>query len=132
MFLESLRQFSEDKVNRLPIDHHQLAALVAPRALLILGNNDYEWLADESGYVSSRAAREVWSTFGIAERMDFSIVGGHPHCLLPLSQYTEVTTFICRFLLDDVEMDTNVSRAPMFENVDWQKWIPWKENSQSN
>lgn len=127
-FLESMRQFSDSNVNRLPIDHHQLAALVAPRALLILGNTDYEWLADESGYVSSRAAREVWSTFGIAERMGYSIEGGHPHCQLPLSQYPEVTAFIRSFLLDDKSMDTNVTSAPMFDNVDWQKWMPWKSN----
>lgn len=127
-FLESMRQFADSNVNRLPIDHHQLAALVAPRALLILGNTDYEWLADESGYVSSRAAREVWSSFGIAERMGYSIEGGHPHCQLPLSQYPEVTAFIRSFLLDDKSMDTNVTNAPMFDNVDWQKWMPWKSN----
>ncbi len=124
-FLESMRQFSDSNVNRLPIDHHQLAALVAPRALLILGNTDYEWLCDESGYVSSRAARKVWETFGIADRMGYSIEGGHPHCMLPLSQYPEVTAFIRRFLLDDSDIDTNIERAPMFENVDWQKWVPW-------
>lgn len=124
-FLESMKQFGEENVSRLPIDHHQLAALVAPRALLILGNTDYEWLADESGYVSSRAARTVWETFGIAERMGFSIEGGHPHCQLPLSQYPEVTAFIRSFLLDDKTMDTKITRAPMFENVDWSKWTPW-------
>lgn len=125
-FLESMKQFSDSCVKRLPIDHHQLAALVAPRALLILGNTDYEWLADESGYVSGQAAREVWTAFGISERMGFSIEGGHPHCQLPLSQYPEVTAFIRRFLLDDTTMDTNITNAPMFENVDWQKWVPWK------
>ncbi|MDE6633330.1 MAG: glycoside hydrolase, partial [Muribaculaceae bacterium] len=109
-----------------PIDHHQLAALVAPRALLILGNTDYEWLADESGYVSSRAAKEVWNAFGIRERMGYSIQGGHPHCQLPLSQSPEVTAFIRRFLLDDNTMDTNVAKAPMFESVDWQRWTPWQ------
>lgn len=125
-FLESMRQFSDSCVNRLPIDHHQLAALVAPRALLIIGNTDYEWLADESGYVSSRAAREVWTTFGIAERMGYSIEGSHAHCQLPLSQYQEVAAFIRRYLLDDTSMNTNITRAPMFENVDWQKWMPWR------
>lgn len=127
-FLESMKQFADSNINRLPIDHHQLAALIAPRALLILGNTDYEWLADESGYVASRAAKEVWTTFGISERMGYSIEGGHPHCQLPLSQYPEVTAFIRRFLLDDTDMDTNIGRAPMFETVDWQKWIPWKRN----
>ncbi len=126
-FLESMKRFADSNVNRLPIDHHQLAALVAPRALLILGNTDYEWLADESGYVSSRAAREVWTAFGISERMGYSIEGGHMHCQLPLSQYPEVTAFIRRFLLDDDSMDTNITRAPMFENVDWQKWVPWSK-----
>lgn len=124
-FLESMRQFADSNVNRLPIDHHQLAALVAPRALLILGNTDYEWLADESGYVASRAAKEVWTTFGISERMGYSIEGGHPHCQLPLSQYPEVTAFIRSFLLDDNEMNTDIERAPMFDYVDWQQWAPW-------
>lgn len=124
-FLESMRDFSDVNVSRLPIDHHQLAALVAPRALLILGNTDYEWLADESGYVSGMAAREAWTQFGISERMGYSIQGGHPHCQLPISQYPEVTAFIRRFLLNDITMDTNVIKAPMFEQTDWRKWAPW-------
>lgn len=124
-FLESMRQFADSNAVKLPIDHHQLAALVAPRALLILGNTDYEWLADESGYVSSCAAREVWRTFGIADRMGYSIEGGHGHCQLPPSQYPEVEAFIKRFLLDDETVDTHITRAEMFENVDWRKWVPW-------
>lgn len=123
-FLESMRQFSEANVGRLPIDHHQLAALVAPRALLILGNTDYEWLADESGYVAARAARVVWQTFGIADRMGYTIDGNHGHCQLPESQYPEVESFIRRFLLGE-EVNTDVTRAKMFENVDWRRWVPW-------
>ena len=96
-FKESMRRFS-DCVDRLPIDHHELAALIAPRALLVLGNTDYEWLAERSNYESSKAAREVWKTFGIADRMGYSIVGGHPHCQLPLSQYPEVEAFVDKFL----------------------------------
>lgn len=124
-FLESMRLFSDDAVSRLPIDHHQLTALIAPRALLILGNTDYEWLADESGYVSANAAREVWLTFGIADRMGYSIEGNHMHCQLPESQYPEVEAFIKRFLLDEDDVDTNITRAPMFEKVDWRRWAPW-------
>ena len=124
-FLESMRQFADAEVNRLPLDHHQLAALVAPRALLILGNTDYEWLADESGYVSARAAREVWLQFGIADRMGYSIEGGHGHCQLPPGQYPEVEAFVKRFLLGDASADTLVTRAPMFDGVDWRAWAPW-------
>lgn len=124
-FLESMRQFAGKNVNRLPIDHHELAALIAPRALLVLGNTDYEWLAEESNYVSCQAARVVWKAFGIEDRMGFSIQGGHMHCMLPESQYPEVEAFIDKFLLGKTDVDTFVSKADMFEDVDYLKWMPW-------
>lgn len=75
-YAQGLTQFNE-AVRKLPFDHHELMAMVAPRALLILGNPDYEWLADESGYVSCMAAKEVWEAFGVPDRFGFSIVAGH-------------------------------------------------------
>lgn len=99
-FLESQKEnFRGDSVYRLPYDQHELCAMVCPRALLLLGNPDYEWLADESMQVSAKAAHEVWERFGIADRMGWSIVGGHGHCQLPESQWPEVQGFIDRFLL---------------------------------
>lgn len=124
-FLESMRRFAGNNVNRLPIDHHELAALIAPRALLVLGNTDYEWLAEESNYVSCQAARMVWKAFGIEDRMGFSIQGGHMHCMLPESQYSEVESFIDRFLLGKTNVDTSVTKAEAFEDVDYLKWMPW-------
>ena len=99
-FLESMRTtFSGDSVYRMPYDHHELCAMVCPRALLILGNPDYKWLADPSTLASAIAARKVWQQFGIEDRMGYSIVGGHPHCMLPERQYPEVQAFIDKFLL---------------------------------
>ena len=124
-FLESMFQYAEKNVSRLPMDHHELAALIAPRALLVLGNPDYEWLAEESNYVSCQAARKVWETFGIEDRMGFSIVADHMHCRLPESQYPEVEAFVDKFLLGKQEIDTHVTKAEMFKDVDYQKWMPW-------
>lgn len=124
-FLESMRQFAGKNVNRLPIDHHELAALIAPRALLVLGNTNMEWLAEESNYVSCQAARMVWKAFGIEDRMGFSIQGGHMHCMLPKSQYPEVEAFIDKFLLGKTDVDTFVTKADMFEDMDYLKWMPW-------
>lgn len=124
-FLESMFQYAEKNVSRLPMDHHELAALIAPRALLVLGNPDYEWLAEESNYVSCQAARKVWETFGIEDRMGFSIVADHMHCMLPESQYPEVEAFVDKFLLGKQEIDTHVTKAEMFKDVDYQKWMPW-------
>lgn len=123
-FIEDMRQFSTVNATRLPIDHHQLAALIAPRALLVIGNTDYEWLADESGYVSSVAARKVWEQFGIADRMGYTILGGHPHCQLPKEQYPDVEAFVDRFLLEK-PANTNIQKAEMFKNTNLQKWMPW-------
>ncbi|KAA5538648.1 glycoside hydrolase family 10 [Roseiconus nitratireducens] len=119
-FTEEMFQFSA-AVEKLPYDHHELMAMVAPRALLVLGNPDYEWLADESGYVSCRAAHEVWKTFGIGDRFGFSIVGGHQHCQLPESQRGEVESFVDKFLLDKKDADTNVTKHP-FDLVEHEFW----------
>lgn len=123
-FMESMKQFEVENVKYLPIDHHELCALVCPRALLVLGNPDYEWLADESGYVSCRAAHEVWKRFGISDRMGFSFQDQHGHCQLPDSQRPEVEAFVDKFLLGK-ETKTNITRAAMFENVDYKKWWKW-------
>jgi hypothetical protein len=112
-FLESQHTgFSGDNVYRLPYDQHELCALVCPRALLLLGNPDYEWLADSSMLVSAGAARKVWVRFGISDRMGWSIVPGHGHCRLPESQYPEVQAFIDRFLLgrDTNTRDVRIAR----------------------
>lgn len=123
-FKESMRMFSEGNVNRLPVDHHELCALVAPRALLVFGNPDYEWLADESGYVSCVAARKVWEYFGIEDRMGYSFMDGHMHCMLPQEQWPELEAFVDRFLLGK-DVVTDVRKAPMFDQVDVDKWINW-------
>ncbi len=119
-FREDMFRFG-NSVERLPYDHHELMAMIAPRALLVLGNPDYEWLADESGYVSCRAAHEVWKTFGIPDRFGFSIVGGHPHCRLPDSQRPEVEAFVDKFLLGKNDANTVVTKHP-FDKVEHELW----------
>lgn len=123
-FTQNMFQFSGSNVSKLPIDHHELMAMVAPRALLILGNPDYTWLAEQSGYVSSRAAHEVWKTFGIADRFGFSIVDGHPHCALPDSQRPEVEAFVEKFLLDNENANTDVTIHP-YDDVNYTRWTDW-------
>lgn len=99
-FMESQkRHFSGDSVYRLPYDQHELCAMICPRALLLLGNPDFAWLSDRAMLPSAEAARQVWQRFGIADRMGWSIVGGHGHCQLPERQWPEVQAFIDRFLL---------------------------------
>ena len=99
-FMESQKEnFHGDSVYRLPYDQHELCAMVCPRALLLLGNPDYEWLSDPAMLVSAKAAKKVWNFFGIGDRFGWSIMEGHGHCQLPQSQFPEVQAFIDKFLL---------------------------------
>jgi endo-1,4-beta-D-glucanase Y len=100
-FLESQKEnFQGDSVYQLPYDQHELCAMVCPRALLLLGNPDYEWLADPSMAVSAQAAQKVWERFGIGDRFGCDIIAGHGHCQLPQVQWPVVQAYIDRFLLD--------------------------------
>jgi hypothetical protein len=61
--------------------------------------------------VSAKAAKEVWKTFGIGDRMGWSIVPGHGHCQLPESQFPEVQAFIDKFLLGREADTKDVSKT---------------------
>lgn len=127
-FKHSLKEnFGEEKVNNLPYDHHELVALCCPRALLLLGNPDYEWLADPSMYVSANAALKVWEKFGIEDRFGYSIVAQHGHCQLPPSQYPEVEAFLDKFLLGKTDANTLVRIAPAdyLQRYDVRPWMAW-------
>jgi len=123
-FISDMFKFAGANVSKLPHDHHELMAMVAPRALLVLGNPDMVWLAEESGYVSCRAAQKVWQNFGIEDRFGFSFVAGHGHCALPTSQYPEVEAFVEKFLLGDTTVNTIVEISP-FTSVDHNAWTAW-------
>ena len=97
--------------NTLPHDHHELVAMIAPRAFLALGNPGYEWLGDESGYKSLMAAVEVWKAMGVSDRFGFDFAGGHTHCVAASSQTTAITSFVNRFLKNGTNT-TNVRANP--------------------
>ncbi|MEI9947397.1 MAG: carbohydrate-binding protein [Chitinophagaceae bacterium] len=124
-FKEDMRQFAgADNVSKMPHDHHELMAMIAPRALLITGNTDVQWLANPSAYVSSRAAHEVWKTFGVPDRFGFYIDGGHGHCAIPASQVPALEVFVDKFLAGNTNANTNVTFHP-FPQVNYQRWIEW-------
>jgi hypothetical protein len=121
-FKNSMKDFSS-AVTKLPEDHHELMAMVAPRALLVTGNPDYTWLADESGYVGSKAAKEVWNALGVPDRFGYSIVGGHYHCAVPNSQISEIEAFVEKFLLGKDTVNTEIATTPFSTNL--SSWINW-------
>ena len=130
-FMNSMSQFSGDNVYRLPEDHHELMAMVAPRALYVTANPSYAWLSNKSCNVSSEACLQVYKTLGIADRFGFSIVGGHLHCQVPNSQIPEIEAFVDKFLLGKDTVNTD-SIADSPYNIDLSNWITWTNPNLSN
>ena len=122
-FIEDMWNFA-GQVDKLPHDHHELMAMVAPRALFVTGNPDYEWLADPSGYVASRATQRIYKTLGIEDRFGFSIIAGHPHCQVPAAQIPEIEAFVDKFMLGIDSVDTHVTTNP-YPDVDYKRWTAW-------
>jgi hypothetical protein len=122
-YYEDVSQFN-NAVTKLPFDHHEVMAMIAPRALFVLGNPDYEWLADESGYVGCMATHEIWKALGVPDRFGFSKVGDHGHCELPDNQRPEVEAFVDKFLLDKDSVNTDISTHPGY-TTNLASWITW-------
>jgi hypothetical protein len=144
-------QFSSVNVYKLPIDLHEVAAMAAPRALVVTGNTTGYWLAGDSTYVSARAIQQVYNAFGIGDRFGFIIDGDHGHCSPPSTETAYVAQFVNRYLLGknvstDVEAypdgpgqptylpsgnggysfsATSPSYPIYFPTMDYQRWFSW-------
>jgi hypothetical protein len=113
---------------RLPHDHHELIAMIAPRAVIALGNPEYEWLGDESGYKSMMAAKEVFKALGVESNIGFDFTGDHRHCAAPTQQQQSTTAFVNRFLKGMSSTATNIAIEPAGNGFDlnWMSVVDWQ------
>ena len=119
-----MRQFGGPNGYKMPTDHHELMAMVAPRALLVTGNTDFYWLSNRSNYVSARAAQRVYETLGIGDRFGFYIDGGHAHCGTLPEMAPSIAAYLDKFLLGDRTANTNVKVHP-YPTLDYRRWTAW-------
>ena len=120
-FMSSMKSLDPYK---LPHDHHELIAMVAPRAIIILGNDDYDWLGDESGYKSTMAAIEVFKALGVTDHIGYDFTSGHSHCAAPTTQVNSVAAFVNRFLKDGTTAP-NIAIKPPKSGFDLTADFDW-------
>ena len=109
-----------DKVDRLPVDQHMVAALCAPRPLLITENASFEWLGPKACYTTAVAAHKVWEALGVPDRMGF-VQTSHPdHC--GFKEVEELRAFCTKFLLNG-QADTNFVKTDGKFDLDTSEWI---------
>jgi hypothetical protein len=122
-FAGQMKQFAGENVYKLPVDHHELMAMVAPRALLETGNTDFYWLSNRSNYISARATQEIYNTLGVGDRYGFYIDGGHQHCATLPEEAPAISAFVERFMLGQaVASDVEVNPYP---SLDYKRWTWW-------
>ncbi|HEV2276767.1 MAG TPA: hypothetical protein VGS02_01245 [Acidobacteriaceae bacterium] len=131
-FAGQMHQFTEDASYKEPVDHHELMAMVAPRALLETGNTDFYWLSNRSNYISARATQRIYNTFGIGDRFGFYIDGGHNHCATLPAEAPAISAFVSKFLLGNATTNTDVEVYPTnppltydYTNLDYSRWTAW-------
>jgi hypothetical protein len=119
----NLMQFKNADAPKLPFDQHELVAMVAPRAILTIGNSGIDYLASQAGYVSMKAASEVYKALGIPDHIGYSISGSHAHCAFPSEQTNDVAAFVDKFLVGKASANTAVATSPY--STDLSTWITW-------
>lgn len=117
-----------DEPALLPFDQHELAGLIAPRALLVL-QNDITWLRPVSSFECMEAAHGVWEALGVPERMGVSMKGAHTHCQFPDDQEELLAAFVDKFLVGDrdVDFDTDVVEYSGPDDILLRGgWVEWE------
>jgi len=124
-FRSNFSQFSGN-TNLLPIDHHLLAGLCAPRALLIIENTAMEWLGNFSTFINAKAARMIWEALGEIDKFGFSQYGHGDHCRFKEEQLPELDAFIKKFLVkNDQNINTTIFKTDGNFTFDSIRWINW-------
>jgi hypothetical protein len=116
------------KVNTIPGDMHSLAAMYAPRGLLILDNSRIGELCSNCAYATASAAAKVYEALGVGKNVAYN--GGNPddpqnHCsFYPATQGEPLKRAIRAHLTKKAPPDGRLEPQAV-TTVDLSKWIPW-------
>ncbi len=132
-FNSTLKTYTGAGVYKLPEDHFELMALIAPRALLQTGDSNYYWLGDRSATFDSLATQAIYDNYGIGDRFGYYIDTVHFHCVVPAYQQNATQPIINRFMFGQ-NVATNVKVSEQFADVlqpgaqptwDPKMWTAW-------
>ena len=122
-YAANLKQFRNADAPKLPVDMHELVALVAPRAILTIANTSIDRLGSEAGYVSMKAASEVYKALGVPDRIGWVQNATGTHCAFPNNLTADVQAFVDKFLAAMPNANTAIAKSPY--NTSLTRWISW-------
>lgn len=131
-FSTTLTQFANAKAaTKLPEDHHELLAMVAPRGLFVIENTEYQWLGVNSCVTDATAAQMIFQGLGVKDNMAYE-QHGHTHCAFDMAdEWAPLQAYINKFLLGQ-----DVSTANMWhitttqfgsttQTLNMSQWVNW-------
>ncbi|SNS93375.1 Cellulose binding domain-containing protein [Asanoa hainanensis] len=109
----------------LPIDTHEVVAMVAPRGLFVMENPHIDWLAARSGSVAALAGAEVYKALGAGENITYwSDVSDGTHCASRSEWRTPLQQHIQKFLLKtgNAAGTFRISSRKAGNLAEWRDW----------
>ena len=110
---------------RLPVDTHQIIALVAPRGLFIMDNPHIANLGPKSAHAAALAGAEVYKALGATSSITYhSNVANGSHCAIRPEHKAPLQANIRRFLKKESATTGGLNaRANATANInDWVDW----------
>lgn len=113
-------------LDKLPHDHHMLAAMIAPRPFLVIENSGIDYLGPISSYGCATAAKTVYEALDAPDNMGFTQVAhGSSHCQLPSNQNADVAAYFNRFLLGQDGANTKIWKPDPKLDLDIERYVDW-------
>jgi hypothetical protein len=112
---------------QLPIDSHEMVAMVAPRGLLVLDNPHVAQFAASSAHTAVLAGAEVYRALGVLDNVSYiSDVASAVHCESGKPEYTEpLRQSIAKFLKHEAGAPAAM-RAGATGTGDLSAWRDWQ------
>lgn len=110
---------------KVPVDTHEMVALIAPRGLLVLDNPHIANLGPRSAHVAALGGAEVYAALGVAENISYhSSVASGSHCEARPEHVQPLKDNLHKFLLDDGEAPGVITAASKATG-DLDAWRDW-------
>jgi hypothetical protein len=123
-YSRALRQFT-NAPEKLPVDHHELIALIAPRAVLMIESTQVPRMGAEAARIDALAAHEVWKALGVPARMGVT-EEDTPHCRWHSGFTPDLEAYLDRFMLNKTEGRSTEILRSRFTDINRAKWITWQ------
>ncbi len=122
-YARALRQFNKEP-GKLPVDHHELIAMIAPRAVLMIESTQVARMGAEAARIDALAAREVYRALGVPDRIGVT-EDNVAHCSWSQKYTPVLEAYLDKFLLGKEDAGPTEVLQSKFTDLDTKTWIPW-------